>query len=63
MRVRGALATSTRKPDGTPISTDGPSVFGKDTGVRCESCPGVKPVLTRGFSLNHPQRLQDSKKI
>ena len=32
LRVRGALAASTRKPEGTPISTDGPSVFGKDTG-------------------------------
>ena len=63
LRVRGALATSTRKPEGTPISTDGPSVFGKDTGVQCDSCPGVKPVPTRGFSLNNPQRLQDSKKI
>nr|DAD66284.1 MAG TPA: hypothetical protein [Siphoviridae sp. ctj7f2] len=30
---------------------------------RCDSCPGVKPVPARGFSLNHPQRLQDSKKI
>nr|DAO88571.1 MAG TPA: hypothetical protein [Caudoviricetes sp.] len=30
-------------------------MFGKDTGVRCDSCPGVKPVLTRGFRLNHPQ--------
>lgn len=53
LRVRGALATSTRKPEETPISTDGPSVFGKDTGVQCDSCSGVKPVLTRGFSLNH----------
>lgn len=63
LRVRGALATSTRKPEGTPISADGPSVFGKDTGVQCDSCPGVKPVPTRGFSLNNPQRLQDFKKI
>nr|DAU37890.1 MAG TPA: hypothetical protein [Caudoviricetes sp.] len=38
-------------------------MFGKDTRVKCDSRPGVKPVPARGFSLNNPQRLQDSKKI